>query len=66
MINNVLTCMSSIPAAGLMRILLPDILLDINGNYHYDAIPSRLADNAESTYSGIHTWDWITSHHIFE
>ncbi len=47
--------------SGLIGILLPDIPLLPNGNYQYDSLPARLADNARSCYADIYTWNWITS-----
>jgi hypothetical protein len=46
--------------SGLIGILLPDFPLLPNGNYQYDRLPGRLADNARSGYADIHTWNQIT------
>lgn len=47
--------------SGLIGILLPDIPLDANNHYQYDAIPARLTDNAKSGYADIYVWNWITT-----
>jgi len=45
--------------SGLIGILLPEFPLDKEGKYFYKDIPPRLADNVESGYATIYTWDWV-------
>ena len=43
--------------SGLLGILLPEFPLHDN-KYNYSDIPARLADNVESGYANIYTWDY--------
>jgi len=45
---------------GLLGILLPSFPLMDNGNYRYDQVPPRLADNVAAGYANIYTWAWLT------
>ncbi|WP_400245956.1 TIR domain-containing protein [Niallia sp. JL1B1071] len=45
--------------SGLIGILLPEFPLTSEGKYYYEDIPPRLADNIESGYANIYTWDWV-------
>lgn len=45
--------------SGLLGILLPQFPLTSEGKYHYEDIPSRLADNVKSGYAKIYRWDWL-------
>lgn len=47
--------------SGLIGILLPDVPLLPNGNFQYESLPARLADNARTGYADIYTWNWITA-----
>ncbi len=47
--------------SGLMGILLPTYPFLSNGNYQYDNIPPRLADNIKSGYSSMYTWSGVCS-----
>jgi MTH538 TIR-like domain (DUF1863) len=47
--------------SGLIGILLPDVPLLPNGNYHLNSLPARLADNVQSGYASIYGWNDITS-----
>jgi hypothetical protein len=48
--------------SGLVGILLPEFPLLTNGNYLVEKLPPRLADNVNSGYATVYTWNWITSH----
>ncbi len=45
--------------SGLIGILLPEFRLTVDGKYNYKDIPPRLADNVESGYATVYTWDWV-------
>lgn len=51
--------------SGLVGILLPTYYENpqnyslIRGNYLYDTIPPRLADNVKTKYANIYTWDYL-------
>jgi len=47
--------------SGLIGILLPTYRLQPNGNYQYDNIPPRLADNIKSGYANMYTWTRVCS-----
>jgi len=44
--------------SGLLGILTPDFQLT-DGNYYYENLPARLADNVKSKYANIYTWDYV-------
>lgn len=44
--------------SGLVGILLPTYSVGYNGEYSYSNIPSRLADNIESGYAKMYSWDY--------
>ena len=48
--------------SGLMGILLPEFHLTPEGNYQYDDIPARLADNVKTGYAAVYKWDWVCAH----
>lgn len=48
--------------AGLVAIFLPTIRTTVNGEYYYEDIPSRLADNIESGYADYYSWDYAIQH----
>ena len=43
--------------SGLVGILLPEFPLINNNQYRYDDLPPRLADNVNSGYAEIYTWN---------
>lgn len=45
--------------SGLIGILLPEFPLTRDGKYFIEDIPPRLADNINSGYATIYTWDWV-------
>lgn len=49
-------------SSGLIGILLPDFPLTNEGKYYYKDIPARLADNVESGYADIYTWEYALNH----
>lgn len=44
--------------SGVMGILLPTYQLLANGNYQYENIPPRLADNIKTGYADMYTWNY--------
>lgn len=50
--------------SGLVGILLPSFPLTPDGNYHYDNLPTRLADNVKTGFASIYRWDYITQNDI--
>lgn len=48
--------------SGLVGILLPSFPLTIDGQYYYEDIPARLADNVKSGYAEIYTWNYAIDH----
>lgn len=44
--------------SGVAGILLPTFPLLQNGNYSYDAVPQRLADNIKTGYASVWRWDY--------
>ncbi len=47
--------------SGLFGALVPGFPLDLYGQYRYDDIPARLADNVKSGYANVYTWDQLTA-----
>lgn len=47
--------------SGLIGILLPDFPMQPGERYRFADLPARLADNAQSGYADIYTWNLITS-----
>jgi MTH538 TIR-like domain (DUF1863) len=47
--------------SGLFGILLPTFPLLGNGNYRYEDIPPRLADNVKSGFAAVYTWTSLCS-----
>lgn len=45
--------------SGLLGILLPEFQLLPNGNYYFKDIPPRLADNVQSGYATVYTWNQL-------
>ena len=45
--------------SGLLGILLPTFPITTSGQYYYENIPDRLADNLRTDYATIYTWNWI-------
>lgn len=45
--------------AGVMGILLPSYQLLPNGNYQYENIPPRLADNIKTGYADMYLWNTV-------
>lgn len=43
--------------AGLIGILLPSLHKSPSGEYYYDELPGRLADNIKSGYADYYEWD---------
>ncbi len=46
--------------SGVAAILLPELKLLQNGNYDYETVPARFADNAKSGYALAYTWAHAT------
>lgn len=49
-------------SAGLIGIMLPELVPAPNGGYYYRDMPGRLADNIKSGYADWYTWDYAISH----
>ncbi len=47
--------------AGLIGILLPSFPLLSNGNYLYENLPSRLADNVKTSFASVYTWNSLNT-----
>lgn len=47
--------------SGLIGVLLPEYTLNAKGEYSYENIPSRLADNIKSGYAKMYLWDSLCS-----
>ncbi|MBI3618967.1 TIR domain-containing protein [Candidatus Peregrinibacteria bacterium] len=45
--------------SGVMGILLPSYQLLPNGNYQYENVPPRLADNIKTGYAEMHLWNTV-------
>ena len=45
--------------SGLLGILLPTYLLNPEGNFSYENVPFRLADNVKSGYCDVYLWNWV-------
>jgi len=45
--------------SGLLGILLPEFQLTPDGEYNYDDIPLRLADNVKAGYAKVYLWNWV-------
>ena len=45
--------------AGLLGILLPEFPLTSDEKYYPEDLPGRLADNAQTGYAAIYTWNWV-------
>ena len=48
--------------SGLLGILLPEFSLTSEGKYLHKDIPPRLADNVETGYAEVYTWNYVCSH----
>lgn len=48
-------------SSGLVGILLPNFPLTTDGKYYLSDLPKRLADNAETGYADIYTWEYAKS-----
>lgn len=47
--------------SGLIGVLLPNFPLTVDGKYYKTDLPERLADNVNSEFAEIYTWDWVCS-----
>jgi hypothetical protein len=47
--------------SGLIGVLLPEYPLTLDGKYHYENIPLRLADNIKSGYAKMYLWSRLCS-----
>lgn len=45
--------------SGLIGVLLPEFPLNAQQQYYYNDLPDRLADNVQSGYADIYTWNYI-------
>lgn len=54
--------MNSNGNSGLVGVLLPEIRLTSDGKYYTLDLPGRLADNVDSGYAEIYTWDYFINH----
>lgn len=48
--------------SGLVGVLLPEFPVTPDGKYDTEDLPGRLADNVDSGYASIYTWDYFTAH----
>ena len=48
--------------SGLIGIMLPTVECTPRGQYRYDDMPARLADNIKSGYAHLYTWDYAIGH----
>lgn len=48
-------------SSGLVGILLPTFPLTNDGKYYSTDLPGRLADNIESGYASVYTWDYASN-----
>ncbi len=49
-------------SSGLIGVLLPEFPMEPNNRYYPANLPARLADNVNSGYADIYTWDYFISH----
>lgn len=49
-------------SSGLVGILLPTFPLTADGKYYPQNTPARFADNIESGYATVYTWDYAIKH----
>lgn len=50
--------------SGLIGILLPNFPLTPQGEFYYDDLPKRLADNVKSGYADIYIWDYAKNNFL--
>lgn len=48
--------------AGLVAIMLPELRCTSNGNWYFDDLPGRIADNIKSGYATFCTWNYAINH----